>query len=366
MEEHKHTEHTHHKKKSKKITKTQMWMITSGILLVLLVISIFTSGFNAGTERTTGESSSDKQLIFLQSDSCTDLCDELEPYVKELTETTRLSYTKAKFAQAVPIPGYVIVDNGEATIGGFEDKITFANAACELTEEANFCREYTTLSQEAEQEALEEAANACDTMTKSAKPEVEAWVVSRCPYGVQMSNGLQAVQSVLGDDVSIRLRYITDFDGTEYSSMHGATEYAENERQVCLREEQNEVFWDYIKCYVETGDIASCETSTGVDSDKLQECLTERVKDYMQVEYEEGAALGITGSPTLMMEGERVNEYNFGGRSPASLQEMLCCAMETESDACSTALSSAQPPTGFGVIEESATTTATSGEDLSC
>ena len=184
-----------------------------------------------------------------------------------------------------------------------------------------------------------------------------AWVVSMCPFGTQAMNGMYYVQDHFGDEVDVVVKYITSVgaDG-EPTAMHGADEHKENERQVCIRDEQSDLFWDYIHCYVESGNAAICEDSAGIDSDALTDCIENRGKEMMINEAAEWAIVyepaGGRGSPSFFLNGVKLSEYSFdaNGRSPNNLKNIACCAMETPVDGCTDQLYTANPPRGYGVI----------------
>ena len=202
-----------------------------------------------------------------------------------------------------------------------------------------------------------EPTGSCDDIPNAEKAKMEAWVVSMCPYGTQAMNGMYYVAELFGDNADVVVRFITDVDGEgNPTAMHGEDERIENQRQVCLREEQPDVFWDYINCYVETGNATGCETTAGVDSDALTECFDERGAGYLIQEAIDWETIyvpaGGRGSPSFFMNGVKVSEYSFSqnGRSPNNLKNILCCGMETPLEECNTQLNTANPPTGYGVI----------------
>ena len=68
--------------------------------------------------------------------------------------------------------------------------------------------------------------------------------------------------------------------------MHGPEEAQENLRQICIREEQPAKYWNYISCYMKKttataasgmplGDSTGCQASTGVDTAKLNACVSD-------------------------------------------------------------------------------------------
>ncbi len=208
-------------------------------------------------------------------------------------------------------------------------------------------------------EQPEQPAATCDDVEKAEKAKMEAWVVSMCPFGTQAMNGMYYVAELFGDKADVIVRYITGVDGDgNPTAMHGVDEQNENQRQTCLREEQPDKFWDYIHCYVETGDAVTCETTAGIDSDALGDCFENRGKDYMLQEAADWATIyqpaGGRGSPSFFMNGVKISEYSFSqnGRSPDNLKNILCCGMNTQLPECSEQLNTANPPRGYGKIGE--------------
>jgi hypothetical protein len=199
----------------------------------------------------------------------------------------------------------------------------------------------------------------CDAVPKESKPRLEAWVVSNCPYGTQAMNGMYYVAKLFGDKVDVVTRYITDVDASgNPTSMHGDAERIENQRQICIEKEQPEKFWDYMHCYVETGDADTCENTTGIDSAKLDECFDSRGADYLIQEAIDWVTVyqpaGGRGSPSFFINGVKVSEYSFdqNGRSPNNLKNIICCGMDTPLEECNEQLNTANPPTGFGKMGE--------------
>lgn len=210
-----------------------------------------------------------------------------------------------------------------------------------------------------------EPTGSCDDVPNAGRAKIEAWIVSMCPYGTQAMNGMYYVAELFGDKADVVLRYITGVDGEgNPTAMHGEDERIENQRQACLREEQPDVFWDYVHCYVETGDPETCEATAGVDSDALEECFDERGAGYLLQDADDWETTyvpaGGRGSPSFFVNGVKVSEYSFSsnGRSPNNLKNILCCGMETPLEECSTELNTANPPTGYGVIGSSTSTSA--------
>jgi len=192
------------------------------------------------------------------------------------------------------------------------------------------------------------AAKNCSDVSKQAAPLLEAFVVSYCPYGTQMQTILGTIVSKVPDlTSSIKVRYIGDISNGTIQSMHGPAEAAENLRQICVREEQPDLYWKYVTCFVNSRDTASCQASAGVNSSVLNMCTSDpsRGLKYAQEDFAFADAKGISASPTLVLNGNIVNEFDFGGRNPEAIKSLLCCGFNTQPAACNVTLNSGQTAT---------------------
>ncbi len=219
----------------------------------------------------------------------------------------------------------------------------FYKSVCDSTNNTKAC----DVAVEAEKKQAEQS---CETLTKADKPELEAFVVSYCPYGIQMQRILVPVHEALGDSVDIIIRYMGEVVNGKVTAMHGDEESQENLKQICLREEQPDKFWDYISCFMKAqGQSEACSEEVSVDTDKLDECMTDPDKGvkYAQVDFDAQNTYAVTGSPSLFLNGEIVSEFNFGGRTAEAVKTMVCCGMDKEAKECETELSTEQANTAF-------------------
>ena len=149
---------------------------------------------------------------------------------------------------------------------------------------------------------------------------------------------------------SIKVRYIGTIESGKITSMHGDAEAQENLRQICIREEQAAKYWAYVSCYIKaSGSTDSCLASAAVDTAKLNTCMTDATKGlvYAQADFDKAGTYGVSGSPTMIMNGKTVSEFDFGGRTADAVKTLLCCGFTTKPSACSTALNTAQAATSF-------------------
>ena len=207
---------------------------------------------------------------------------------------------------------------------------------------------------------------------QTASPMLEAFVVSSCPFGLQMQRAMaDAVKNIPSLASNVTVKYIGSISNGVVSSMHGSDEAAENLRQICIREEQPSVFWNYIACYIQKnagtassgmpiGDSAGCQASTGVDTGKLASCVSDSSRGlaYAKKDFDEGVKYNIEGSPTLVLNGAEVNEQSYGGRSSDAIKSIVCAGSTSQPSYCSTKLNTDQAAISFSATYASSNASA--------
>lgn len=200
------------------------------------------------------------------------------------------------------------------------------------------------------QEQAQSSVQSCSDVEKQNKPVLEAYVVSYCPYGLQMQRILtEVVNQMPALQENIKIRYIGEVAGGEITSMHGEEEAQENLRQICLREEQANKFFPYLFCFIKEGKTDDCLKDIQVEQSKLTACMTDKNRGvkYAKEDFELGKQYGITGSPSLILSGKGANEFNFGGRTAQAVKTLLCCGFTEEPSSCSQQLTEEQAAAGF-------------------
>jgi len=190
----------------------------------------------------------------------------------------------------------------------------------------------------------------CEDLQKTDKPLLEAFVVSQCPYGLQMQRILsEIVKNIPSLAENMKVKYIGAVVGDKITSMHGDEEAQENLRQICIREEQGDKYWSYIDCHIKKGEVDGCLTAAGIDEAKLSNCMTDSSKGlkYAKEDFDAQEKYNVTGSPTLILDEEQVSEFDFGGRTAQAVKTLLCCGFKTEPGTCSQKLTEDSAATGF-------------------
>jgi hypothetical protein len=229
------------------------------------------------------------------------------------------------------------------------------------------------------------ASQASTSVKKTANSTLEAFVVSSCPYGLQMQRAIaDAVITQPSLAQYVKIRYIGAITNGKMTSMHDADasgnpipygpEAQENLRQICIRQEQPEKFYNYLACYMQKqsgtipngmplGDSAGCLASTGVDAAKASSCMADSSRGlaYAQVDFNLGTKYNVQGSPTLVLNGATINESNYGGRSSDGVKSMVCAGMNTAAGFCSAKLKTAEAAVSFSATYASSGASGTGG-----
>jgi len=194
------------------------------------------------------------------------------------------------------------------------------------------------------------SATTCEDLTKSDSPELDVYVVSQCPYGLQIQRAIaEAVSSAPQIANYVKVRYIGSVSGNTISSMHGEAEAQENLRQICIREEQPAKYWSYVSCYMKAGNTDSCLATTGINSSAVSACMSDASRGvaYAKEDFDLADSYGVQGSPTLMMGDADIDESGFGGRSADAVKQIVCCASNSQPAFCSQTLKTASAATSF-------------------
>jgi len=196
-------------------------------------------------------------------------------------------------------------------------------------------------------------------VTKSAKPKVDSFVFSYCPYGLQFEKALSPVYTLLKDSAEINLVFI--------GAMHGEYEKVESYRQLCVQKEYGkDKLFEYLDKFNADTAIGSCSsnaacslplieklmTTLSIDKSKIDSCMATDAEALYNADMAIAKNAGISGSPTFLINGAKVTVT----RSPEAIKKAVCDAFTTAPSQCSQNLSSTAASAGFG----SGTSTTTS------
>lgn len=208
---------------------------------------------------------------------------------------------------------------------------------------------------------------------KVEKPNLTAFIVANCPYGLQMQRVFKKAYEEVPDILSsLTVRYIGSVEGGKLVSMHdqaaGGTEATENLRQICIREEQNEKYWPYVSCYMQEGNSEQCLGTASVNTSDLDSCMSDATRGvkYAQADFDLANKYKVSGSPTLLVNNSQtVSEFDFGGRNPNAIKDIVCASGTTQSDFCKNEISKNDVAVSLSKTDEvaagSGTTTSAAG-----
>jgi hypothetical protein len=204
--------------------------------------------------------------------------------------------------------------------------------------------------------AQEESETAAE-ISKQDVPDVKLFVMSYCPYGLQAQKMFLPVYNLLKDKAEMGV-YFVDY------IMHEKQEIDENLRQYCIQKEEKEKYYDYLSCFVLSGNFDSCLSSANIDREKLTNCTSETDQEYniyssyndkstwlngtypkFDVQTDLNEKYGVQGSPTVVINDQIVN---VSPRSPEKFKEVICQAFNSPPEECSQTLSGDVASTGIG------------------
>ncbi|MDD2753419.1 MAG: hypothetical protein PHT44_02330 [Candidatus Portnoybacteria bacterium] len=197
------------------------------------------------------------------------------------------------------------------------------------------------------------AQNANRDIAKTDKPDVELFVMSYCPYGLQIEKGILPVVELLESKINFQLKFV------DYA-MHGQKEIDENLRQYCIQKKGLDKLDAYLSCFVKQGDSNFCLSAAKVDvascvgQTDAQFKINAKAADKSQwrnssfppfdINQADNARYGVQGSPALVINGKMVQP----NRNPQSLLDAVCSAFTNKPGECDEKLSSVEPAPGFG------------------
>ena len=158
------------------------------------------------------------------------------------------------------------------------------------------------------------------------KPEVELFVMSYCPYGVQAEQELLPFFETYGDTIDFKLRFIVGKEEASaenagedirFTSLHGETELIENKRQMVIAELYPDKLFDYLLCRADHLQEAwvNCAKDVGLDVGRIAEAVeAEKVTLDLVEEIQRKNELNVKGSPTLVIDGRIIHGSLWRGK----------------------------------------------------
>ena len=169
------------------------------------------------------------------------------------------------------------------------------------------------------------------------KPVLEMYVMSQCPYGVQVEKAIAPVKKQLGDAFDLRIDFIGKGEPGAFTSMHGPSEVRGNIAQLCVNAKAPEKFLDVILCQNENmkqvdTNWRECSQTHGVDVAAVETCLNgDEGQQLLAASYGRAAERKATGSPTMYLDGVK---YAKGRKSNDFLREICTTYGDDKPQVC--------------------------------
>jgi thioredoxin-related protein len=208
-------------------------------------------------------------------------------------------------------------------------------------------------------------------LKKADKSTLTAFVVANCPYGIQTQRVFKKVMEEVPAMVeNLKIKYIGAIENGKITSMHGEEEAKENMRQICIRDEQNALYWPYVNCYMQEGKTDACLANVGVDTAMMTACTEDpkRGNAFAQKDFDLAKKFKVGGSPTLLLNDQQiVSESDFGGRVPNAMKTIVCGGSKTPAEFCSKDISTKEVAVSLSITDEAAASAGgTAGSAAGC
>lgn len=187
-------------------------------------------------------------------------------------------------------------------------------------------------------------AQKAEAEQKTDVPTVDLFVMSYCPYGLQMERGVLPAVEALGNKIKFNLKFVS-------YTLHGQKEVDENVLQYCVQKTQPAKLDNYLKCFWKdsTGASDTCMKTVGINKAQVDSCVAETNKKFsptekaFNIDKEENVKFGVQGSPTFVVNGTTITS----GRDSASVMKAICSGFTKQPKECEAKLSATAPAAGF-------------------
>lgn len=156
---------------------------------------------------------------------------------------------------------------------------------------------------------------------------MDLYVMSQCPFGVQVENELPPLKSLLGDMLAVNIDFIANEQGDSFGSLHGESEVIGDKIQLCAKKHYQKHYIDFIHCQNQKdlsdlkSSIAACAEEFGLDASVLVNCYQgEEGNELLKLSIANSKNIGASASPTIYIAGEAYQ----GPRDHISLARAIC------------------------------------------
>jgi 2-hydroxychromene-2-carboxylate isomerase len=167
----------------------------------------------------------------------------------------------------------------------------------------------------------------------SDKVNVKFYVMSKCPFGTQVEQGIGPVLDEIGDYIDFHIDFIANEANGTFTALHGQPEVDGNIIQLCAMKAtdyDSKAFMKFIACQNENmrqipEGWQGCATKAGLDSAKIDSCFKgAEGKTLLRESLKRAQNDKAQGSPTMFVGGEPYD----GGRSKNDFLRAICGKMK--------------------------------------
>lgn len=296
-----------------KINKKKRKEFIIGVLILLLVVSLFTGGFgfkNLVINKILAQQVAKKTIYFINKN--------LLP--EGITASLQSSVAKSNGLYEIK---FKIMDQEYNSYISSDGKLLFPEALSLV----DFSKAKN-----------EKPVN----IPKKDKTDAKLFVMSYCPYGNDAEEAIKPVVDLLGDKADIKVYYIVSKENGKYNSLHGNQELNQNVREICVQKYQKDKFWDFVLKSNKEGTYENIDSkweaiakSVGVDIAKIKNCQKNEYSSLLDAEIKLSQKYGAEASPTLV-----INDTIYeGNRTPNAYKEAICSGFKSPPPECKTKLS---------------------------
>ncbi len=144
--------------------------------------------------------------------------------------------------------------------------------------------------------------------------EVELFVMSQCPHGVEAEKSILNALDLLGypDEVRLSIYFICQRKGKRWVSLHGEVELEENKRQLVIKRFFPNRFFDYLKSRLTHYYDDSWRKDAlvaGIPLDSVEVLVERYGAELLDQNARVALERGIESSPTLFVNGVKVEDW---------------------------------------------------------
>lgn len=157
--------------------------------------------------------------------------------------------------------------------------------------------------------------------------ELHLFIMSQCPYSVQMLPVVAEAIQGFGDKVKLRVDFVGKETDGKLSSMHGEDELQGDLAEICAMRHTSR-WLEMLQCQMEDYKSSHenwrvCAKRLEVQPRIIERCMgSEEGKELLSRSFAMAKEKGVTGTPTLLIEGVKYT----GRRSKLSFIRKICAA----------------------------------------